>query len=74
MREIYYHYFVFEYDHTGEESPSGGTASIFGKDICSNPKAARRHVISALLPKFPLCFRADSLYRCSSKSYYNIFF
>lgn len=30
--------------HAGEESPTDGTAFIFGKDICSNPKAARRHV------------------------------
>lgn len=29
---------------SGEESPTGGTAYIFGKDICSNPKAARRHI------------------------------
>ncbi|KAL6272895.1 hypothetical protein ACE6H2_023587 [Prunus campanulata] len=29
---------------TGEESPTDGTACIFGKDICSNPKAARRHI------------------------------
>ncbi|CAL0326631.1 unnamed protein product [Lupinus luteus] len=28
----------------GEESPSDGTAFIFGKDICSNPKAARRYI------------------------------
>lgn len=30
--------------HAGEESPTGGTAFIFGKDICSNPKAARQLV------------------------------
>ncbi|PPD73624.1 hypothetical protein GOBAR_DD29449 [Gossypium barbadense] len=29
---------------TGEESPTEGTAFIFGKDISSNPKAARRHI------------------------------
>ncbi|KAJ7976760.1 ABC transporter A family member 1 [Quillaja saponaria] len=29
---------------SGEESPTDGTAFIFGKDICSNPKAARRHI------------------------------
>ncbi|XP_059428864.1 ABC transporter A family member 1 isoform X1 [Corylus avellana] len=29
---------------SGEELPTGGTAYIFGKDICSNPKAARRHI------------------------------
>ncbi|KAK6289772.1 hypothetical protein POUND7_001313 [Theobroma cacao] len=29
---------------TGEESPTEGTAFIFGKDIASNPKAARRHI------------------------------
>ncbi|CAN6577001.1 unnamed protein product [Malus baccata var. baccata] len=29
---------------TGEESPTDGTAYIFGRDICSNPKAARRHI------------------------------
>ncbi|KAL6133968.1 hypothetical protein ACLB2K_066201 [Fragaria x ananassa] len=29
---------------TGEESPTDGTACIFGKDICSNPKAARQHI------------------------------
>ncbi|KAL3755279.1 hypothetical protein ACJRO7_002345 [Eucalyptus globulus] len=29
---------------TGEEYPTGGTASVFGKDIRSNPKAARRHI------------------------------
>ncbi|CAB4317029.1 unnamed protein product [Prunus armeniaca] len=29
---------------TGEEFPTDGTACIFGKDICSNPKAARRHI------------------------------
>ncbi|PON86894.1 ABC transporter A, ABCA [Trema orientale] len=29
---------------SGEESPTDGTAYIFGKDICSNPKAARRHI------------------------------
>ncbi|KAK7336540.1 hypothetical protein VNO77_17083 [Canavalia gladiata] len=28
----------------GEESPSGGTAFIFGKDICSHPKAAHRYI------------------------------
>lgn len=28
----------------GEECPTDGTAFIFGKDVCSNPKAARRHV------------------------------
>ncbi|CAI8613948.1 unnamed protein product [Vicia faba] len=28
----------------GEESPSDGTAFIFGKDICSHPKAARKHI------------------------------
>ncbi|MED6170830.1 ATP-binding cassette sub- A member 1 [Stylosanthes scabra] len=28
----------------GEESPSNGTAFIFGKDICSHPKAARRYI------------------------------
>ncbi|KAJ0099984.1 hypothetical protein Patl1_20485 [Pistacia atlantica] len=27
---------------SGEEYPTDGTAFIFGKDICSNPKAARR--------------------------------
>ncbi|KAF9597369.1 hypothetical protein IFM89_017715 [Coptis chinensis] len=31
---------------TGEEIPTDGTAYIFGNDIRSNPKAARRHVIS----------------------------
>lgn len=29
---------------TGEESPTDGTAFIFGNDIRSNPKAVRRHV------------------------------
>ncbi|WJZ94126.1 hypothetical protein VitviT2T_013011 [Vitis vinifera] len=29
---------------TGEECPTDGTAFIFGKDVCSNPKAARRHI------------------------------
>ncbi|XP_073151159.1 ABC transporter A family member 1 isoform X3 [Henckelia pumila] len=29
---------------SGEESPSSGTAFIFGKDIGSSPKAARRHI------------------------------
>ncbi|XP_022745140.1 ABC transporter A family member 1-like isoform X3 [Durio zibethinus] len=29
---------------TGEESPTEGTAFIFGKDISSNPKAARHHI------------------------------
>nr|XP_023902088.1 ABC transporter A family member 1 isoform X2 [Quercus suber] len=29
---------------SGEESPTDGTAFIFGKDIRSNPKAARRHI------------------------------
>ncbi|XP_048142031.1 LOW QUALITY PROTEIN: ABC transporter A family member 1 [Rhodamnia argentea] len=29
---------------TGEEYPTGGTAFVFGKDIRSNPKAARRHI------------------------------
>ncbi|CAL5351927.1 hypothetical protein CsSME_00039457 [Camellia sinensis var. sinensis] len=29
---------------SGEERPSDGTAFIFGKDISSNPKAARRHI------------------------------
>lgn len=29
---------------SGEEHPTDGTAFIFGKDICSNPKAARRHI------------------------------
>ncbi|KAJ4767254.1 ABC transporter A family member 1 [Rhynchospora pubera] len=29
---------------TGEETPSDGTAYIFGNDIRSNPKAARRHI------------------------------
>lgn len=29
---------------SGEESPTDGTAFIFGKDIRSNPKAVRRHV------------------------------
>lgn len=33
-----------EYVNSGEEHPSSGTAFIFGKDISSNPKAARRHV------------------------------
>lgn len=28
----------------GEESPTDGTAYIFGRDIGSNPKAVRRHV------------------------------
>lgn len=28
----------------GEEYPSDGTAFIFGKDIRSDPKVARRHV------------------------------
>ncbi|XP_057718264.1 ABC transporter A family member 1 isoform X1 [Arachis stenosperma] len=28
----------------GEESPSDGTAFIFGKDICSHPKAARQYI------------------------------
>ncbi|XP_073045871.1 ABC transporter A family member 1 isoform X1 [Primulina eburnea] len=29
---------------SGEESPSAGTAFIFGKDIRSSPKAARQHI------------------------------
>lgn len=29
---------------SGEDYPTDGTAFIFGKDICSNPKAARRHI------------------------------
>ncbi|GMH18706.1 hypothetical protein Nepgr_020547 [Nepenthes gracilis] len=29
---------------SGEERPTGGTAFIFGKDIRSNPKAARKHI------------------------------
>ncbi|GAB2295549.1 Phospholipid-transporting ATPase abca1 [Dionaea muscipula] len=29
---------------SGEERPTGGTAFIFGKDISSNPKAARKHI------------------------------
>lgn len=29
---------------SGEESPTDGTAYIFGRDIGSNPKAARRHI------------------------------
>ncbi|XP_075638014.1 ABC transporter A family member 1 isoform X1 [Castanea sativa] len=29
---------------SGEESPTDGTAFIFGKDIRSNPKAARQHI------------------------------
>ncbi|KAJ6921835.1 ABC transporter A family member 1 isoform X1, partial [Populus alba x Populus x berolinensis] len=29
---------------TGEESPTDGSAFIFGKDMRSNPKAARRHI------------------------------
>ncbi|KAK9157371.1 hypothetical protein Scep_003945 [Stephania cephalantha] len=29
---------------SGEEGPTSGTAFIFGTDICSQPKAARRHV------------------------------
>ncbi|XWS56284.1 hypothetical protein CRYUN_Cryun09bG0072800 [Craigia yunnanensis] len=29
---------------TGEESPTEGTAFIFGEDISSNPKAARHHI------------------------------
>ncbi|KAJ9184819.1 hypothetical protein P3X46_004507 [Hevea brasiliensis] len=29
---------------SGEESPTDGTAFIFGKDIRSNPKAVRRHI------------------------------
>ncbi|XP_077241690.1 ATP-binding cassette A1 isoform X2 [Tasmannia lanceolata] len=29
---------------SGEECPSDGTAYIFGNDICSRPKAARRHI------------------------------
>ncbi|GFP92211.1 ABC transporter a family member 1 [Phtheirospermum japonicum] len=29
---------------SGEEQPSDGTAYIFGKDIRSNPKAARQHI------------------------------
>ncbi|KAK7857097.1 abc transporter a family member 1 [Quercus suber] len=28
---------------SGEESPTDGTAFIFDKDICSNPRAARWH-------------------------------
>ncbi|XP_057438072.1 ABC transporter A family member 1 isoform X2 [Lotus japonicus] len=28
----------------GEETPSDGTAFIFGKDICSHPKAARQYI------------------------------
>ncbi|KAM7263046.1 hypothetical protein ACFE04_000729 [Oxalis oulophora] len=29
---------------SGEESPTDGTAFIFGKDVRSNPKAARQHI------------------------------
>ncbi|XP_047311317.1 ABC transporter A family member 1 [Impatiens glandulifera] len=29
---------------TGEERPSSGTAFVFNKNICSNPKAVRRHI------------------------------
>lgn len=29
---------------SGEEYPSDGTAFIFGKDICADPKVARRHI------------------------------
>lgn len=39
--------FYFNYKRcffTGEEFPTEGTAFIFGKDISSHPKAARRHV------------------------------
>lgn len=32
-------------DLKGEEFPSEGTATIFGKDIRLHPKAARQHVI-----------------------------
>lgn len=34
---------------SGEECPSDGTAYIFGKDITSNPKAARQHVCPVIL-------------------------
>ncbi|XP_057982078.1 ABC transporter A family member 1 [Malania oleifera] len=29
---------------SGEETPTSGTAFIFGKNICSNPKIIRRHI------------------------------
>lgn len=35
---------LFQPSYAGEEFPSEGTAFIFGKDIRSDPKAARQHV------------------------------
>ncbi|XP_043815842.1 ABC transporter A family member 1 isoform X2 [Manihot esculenta] len=44
---------------SGEESPTDGTAFIFGKDIRSNPKAVRRHVVMEKLVEFDLMRHAD---------------
>ncbi|OMO71381.1 ABC transporter-like protein, partial [Corchorus capsularis] len=44
---------------TGEESPTEGTAFIFGKDISLNPKAARHHVVMEKLVEFDLLKHAN---------------
>ncbi|KAJ8437052.1 hypothetical protein Cgig2_025899 [Carnegiea gigantea] len=43
----------------GEVFPSEGTAFIFGKDIRSNPKAARQHVVMEKMLEFDLLKHAD---------------
>lgn len=35
---------LISYDVTGEETPTSGTAFVFGKDIVESPKAIRQHV------------------------------
>ena len=34
---------------TGEETPTSGTAFVFGKDIVASPKAIRQHVMLKVL-------------------------
>ncbi|KAL0453116.1 UNVERIFIED_CONTAM: ABC transporter A family member 1 [Sesamum latifolium] len=43
----------------GEERPTAGTAFIFGRDIRSDPKAARHHVVMEKLVEFDLLKHAD---------------
>lgn len=44
MMTIYFFLRLHECSNSGEESPTGGTAFVFGKDICLYPKAIRQHV------------------------------
>ncbi|XP_048321587.1 ABC transporter A family member 1 isoform X2 [Ziziphus jujuba] len=51
---------------SGEESPTDGTAFIFGKSIISNPKAARKHVVMEKLLEFDLLKHANKPSFCLS--------